>query len=153
MNITRVLTILTRHDIGTLPASWWTGFWKELAILCQPWARIGLIGAQMQFVTYHCFVGPDQDRSGLGVTLNLPIAHEWKSHICTTFKVLPSSPPGYQNSTFLRHHYHCPSGLLTSSPFLLVDMLPQRVPLVQPTICNSILSKQFCKDPILLLWC
>ena len=48
MNITRVLTILTRHDIGTLPASWWTGFWKELAILCQPWARIGLIGAQMQ---------------------------------------------------------------------------------------------------------
>ena len=75
------------------------------------------------FSTYHCFVSPVQDRSGLGVTLNLSMGHLWKSLIGNTFKVLiPSSPPGlsvlHSSWDFTISSIKSP----TSSPFLLVDM-------------------------------
>ena len=119
-------------SIGTyrdIPASCWTGIGRSLQYCCQPWARIGLIGAICNCVTYHCFVSPDQDCRGLGVTLNLTMVVSLKvtqlhylqsscSQFTTgAFRILPS-----WDITMIVH-------LVPHFTFLAGWHTPQRVPL------------------------
>ena len=109
MNITRIL-ILTRHDNGTLPASWWTGFGRSYGantVVVNPLLRESRPGQKWPWRHTESVNGTFTKVTQLA----LP----------SSKFLFPVNHRGYQNSTLPEISPWVSIKFPNSSPFLLVN--------------------------------